>query len=41
MRAGAVVEQGAAADVIARPRHPYTHALLDAARSRVPREEAR
>jgi ABC-type glutathione transport system ATPase component len=36
MRAGAIVEQGAATDVIARPQHPYTQALLDAARSRVP-----
>jgi ABC-type glutathione transport system ATPase component len=36
MRAGAIVEQGAAADVIAAAQHPYTRALLDAARSRVP-----
>ena len=30
MYAGQVVEEGAAADVITTPRHPYTHALLDA-----------
>jgi peptide/nickel transport system ATP-binding protein len=30
MYAGQVVEAGAAADVIDAPRHPYTHALLDA-----------
>ncbi len=30
MYAGEVVERGAAADVIARPRHPYTQALLSA-----------
>jgi ABC-type glutathione transport system ATPase component len=36
MRAGAIVEQGTAADIIAAPRHSYTQALLEAARSRVP-----
>jgi peptide/nickel transport system ATP-binding protein len=36
MRAGAIVEQGPAAEIIERPRHPYTQALLEAARSRVP-----
>ena len=30
MRGGEVVEQGAAAEVLASPRHPYTRALLDA-----------
>jgi oligopeptide/dipeptide ABC transporter ATP-binding protein len=30
MYAGQVVEEGAAADIITAPRHPYTHALLDA-----------
>jgi oligopeptide/dipeptide ABC transporter ATP-binding protein len=30
MYAGRVVEQGATADIYARPRHPYTAALLDA-----------
>jgi oligopeptide/dipeptide ABC transporter ATP-binding protein len=30
MYAGQVVEEGAAADVITAPRHPYTHALLEA-----------
>jgi len=30
MYAGQVVEEGSAADVITAPRHPYTHALLDA-----------
>lgn len=30
MYAGQVVEEGDAADVITAPRHPYTHALLDA-----------
>ncbi|MFO0596882.1 MAG: ABC transporter ATP-binding protein [Myxococcaceae bacterium] len=34
MYAGRAVEQGAAADVLDRPRHPYTHALLAAAPSR-------
>jgi peptide/nickel transport system ATP-binding protein len=28
---GAVCEQGRVADVLARPQHPYTQALLDAA----------
>jgi peptide/nickel transport system ATP-binding protein/oligopeptide transport system ATP-binding protein len=31
MYLGRVVEQGRAADVLARPAHPYTHALLSAA----------
>jgi len=30
MYAGQVVEEGAAADIITAPKHPYTHALLDA-----------
>jgi oligopeptide/dipeptide ABC transporter ATP-binding protein len=30
MYAGQVVEEGVAADIITRPRHPYTRALLDA-----------
>jgi oligopeptide/dipeptide ABC transporter ATP-binding protein len=30
MYAGQVVEEGAAADIITAPRHPYTQALLDA-----------
>jgi peptide/nickel transport system ATP-binding protein len=30
MKEGAIVEQGATADVIARPAHPYTAALLAA-----------
>jgi oligopeptide/dipeptide ABC transporter ATP-binding protein len=30
MYAGQVVEEGAAADIITAPRHPYTHALLEA-----------
>jgi len=37
MYAGQVVEEGPAADVITRPRHPYTRALLDA----VPQGEQR
>ena len=39
MRQGVVVEQGLAADVLARPQHPYTQALLAAvpAASRTPR----
>ncbi|NYD66204.1 dipeptide ABC transporter ATP-binding protein [Agromyces atrinae] len=32
MQGGEVVEQGVAAEVFARPRHPFTTALLDAAR---------
>ena len=30
MRAGEVVESGAAAEILNRPRHPYTRMLLDA-----------
>ena len=30
MQSGVIVEEGAAADVLLRPRHPYTQALLDA-----------
>jgi peptide/nickel transport system ATP-binding protein len=41
MREGAVVETGPATDVIAMPRHPYTQALLDAARMRVPERSPR
>lgn len=37
MRAGAIVEQGPAEAVINTPREPHTQALLDAARTRVPR----
>jgi peptide/nickel transport system ATP-binding protein len=37
MRAGRVIETGAAETVIAHPREDYTKALLDAARSRVPK----
>jgi ABC-type glutathione transport system ATPase component len=36
MRDGAIVEAGTTADMIAAPRHPYTRALLDAARTRAP-----
>jgi peptide/nickel transport system permease protein len=36
MYAGEIVEQGAVADVLSRPRHPYTYALLQA----TPRNEA-
>ncbi|GLK12762.1 ABC transporter ATP-binding protein [Streptosporangium carneum] len=35
MYGGRVVEQGAAADVLVRPSHPYTRSLLDAARGKV------
>ena len=35
MYAGQIVEEGATADVVANPRHPYTQALLDA----LPRDE--
>jgi ABC-type glutathione transport system ATPase component len=37
MRAGAIVEQGPAATIINAPQKAYTQALLDAARTRVPR----
>ena len=37
MYAGQIVEEGAVADVLARPRHPYTYALLTA----TPREDVR
>jgi peptide/nickel transport system permease protein len=36
MYAGEIVEQGPVADVLSRPRHPYTYALLQA----TPRNEA-
>ncbi|HTI87628.1 MAG TPA: ABC transporter ATP-binding protein [Alphaproteobacteria bacterium] len=35
MRRGVIVESGAVGDVLGRPNHPYTQALLDAARTRV------
>ncbi|MEV8631372.1 ABC transporter ATP-binding protein [Streptosporangium sp. NPDC051023] len=35
MYGGRIVEQGAAADVLIRPSHPYTRSLLDAARGKV------
>ncbi len=35
MYGGRIVEQGAAADVLIRPTHPYTRSLLDAARGKV------
>jgi peptide/nickel transport system ATP-binding protein len=38
MRHGEVVEQGAVDEVLTRPRHPYTRALIDAVPSLVPRE---
>jgi len=41
MRAGAVVEHGPTRDIIERPHQPYTQALLDAARMRVPERMAR
>jgi peptide/nickel transport system ATP-binding protein len=34
MRAGEIVESGQVAQVLSRPRHPYTRALVDAARTR-------
>jgi len=37
MYAGQIVEEGAVGDVLARPRHPYTHALLMA----MPRDDVR
>jgi peptide/nickel transport system permease protein len=37
MYAGQIVEEGAVADVLAHPRHPYTHALLTA----TPRDDMR
>ena len=37
MYAGRIVEQGAVADVLDAPRHPYTQALMDSAPSRNPR----
>jgi peptide/nickel transport system ATP-binding protein len=37
MYAGRIVEQGAADDVLARPRHPYTQGLIDSVPARVPR----
>lgn len=40
MRAGAIVEQGPAETIIGAPREPYTQALLDAARTRVPKAVA-
>ena len=41
MYAGQVVEEGAAADIITAPRHPYTHALLDALPQAGPRGQLR
>ena len=41
MYAGQVAEEGPVADVLARPRHPYTVALLEAASGRVPPLRAR
>jgi peptide/nickel transport system ATP-binding protein len=38
MRHGEVVEHGDAEDVLTRPRHPYTRALIEAVPSLVPRE---
>jgi oligopeptide/dipeptide ABC transporter ATP-binding protein len=41
MYAGQVVEEGAAADVITAPKHPYTHALIDALPHAGPRGQLR